>query len=92
MNKKYTRKQRREIYTNAAEFIMINENVELNTCCYAIHQASGFKVFTPDFSHRVPEFMGFKPVCAPIYVPWFEGKDERVFALLLCAEMTKDKL
>jgi hypothetical protein len=93
MKKKYTRKKRREIYLNAAEFIMSNWKIELNTCCYAIHQASKFTVFMSMFDDYVPEFMMFKPIGIPTYLIWFgkEEREERVFALLLCAEMTKDK-
>jgi hypothetical protein len=91
MKKKFTRKQRREIYLKAA--IMI-EKGDSYLCCFALSAVIGR--YIGPMRELMPELYMFEP-----HNPgfgWFNSWDgfqnpteARIITLLLCAEMTKDK-
>jgi hypothetical protein len=97
MNKKYTPKERRDIYLKTAEYIYSYTNYmgekDWTCACPALANVSGCYV---DIVYDVfPEFNDFKPDnlnSDDRWFGWHEGTDARVFCMLLCAEMTKYKV
>jgi hypothetical protein len=100
---KYTKKQRREIYLDAAYCLFKGKE---NVICWAIWKVSrkSCLVFICDITIRVkedfPEFAIFDPHVAGSYwfgVPHFtdtattnQQRQNRINCLLLCAEMCND--
>lgn len=93
MEKKYTPEERKKIYNKAAELIGSGKGetgLIISFCCTALKYATDkeaddrglYPIMFPEFFLFEPEKHGFV---------WWDDSDyqPRVFALLLCAEMTK---
>ena len=85
-----TKKQRREVYLRAAESIDARKHSWLG-CCEVIKRITKDRVIGKDL---FPELYLFKPDYSLECCYWWnnslaESKQERVLALLLCAEMCR---
>lgn len=85
---KYTKKQRKEIYLKAAEYLKNQRGVLLG-CCNAIKQQTGEYDVYQDRGNPFYEFVMFRPK-EYHEIDWFTGKEsntDRINCMLLCAQM-----
>jgi hypothetical protein len=93
---KFTKKQRREIYLKAHKGLEdLGNRSAMAFCCNVLGQQVNIQCLQMDhIADLLPEFYLFKPDhIVYSHSTWFDGRDnhsDRLNALLLCAELTKD--